>query len=97
MVADLDLVTVRERAGEMRTLRAIGWSARDVGRLTVWNAVRLGLAGGAVVGAFDLLGGLAVTGSASPRLIAMACLVALAGLVMSLLGVGLSAFLRHAR
>jgi putative ABC transport system permease protein len=97
MVADLDLVTVRERAGEMRTLRAIGWSARDVGRLTVWNAVRLGLAGGAVVGAFDLLGGLAVAGSASPRLIAMACLVALAGLVMSLLGAGLSAFLRHAR
>jgi putative ABC transport system permease protein len=97
MIADLDLVTVRERAGEMRTLRAIGWSARDVGRLTVWNGLRLGLAGGAAVGAFDLLGGLAVAGSAPPRLIAVACLVALAGPVMSLLGVGLSTLLRHTR
>jgi putative ABC transport system permease protein len=97
MVADLDLVTVRERAGEVRTLRAIGWSARDVGRLTVWNAARLGLAGGAAVGAFDLLGGLTLAGSTPPRLIAMACLVALAGLVMSLLGAGLSVLLRHAR
>lgn len=96
MVADLDLVTARERAGEMRTLRAIGWSARDMRRLTLSNAVRLGLVGGAAVGAFDLLGGLAVAGSAPPRLIAVAGLAALAGLLMSLLGAVLSYLLQHA-
>jgi putative ABC transport system permease protein len=97
LVADLDWVTVRERSIEMRTLRAIGWSARDVARLTVGNAVWLGLAGGAAGGAFDLFGGLAVAGSAPPRLIAVAVGVLVAGVAMSLLAAGLSAVLRQAR
>ncbi len=97
MVADLHSVTVRERSAEMRTLRAIGWSARDVARLTVWNAMWPGLAGGLAVGAFDLVGGLAVAGSAPPRLIALAVGVAVAGVAMSLLAAGVSAVLRHAR
>jgi putative ABC transport system permease protein len=96
LVADLDRVTVRDRSSEMRTLRAIGWSARDVARLTVGNAVWLGLAGGVAGGVFDLLGGLAVAGSAPPRLIAVAVSVSVAGVAMSLLGAGLSAALRHA-
>jgi putative ABC transport system permease protein len=91
MLADLDGVTLSERSAEVRTLRAIGWSARDVLRLTVWNAVRLGTAGGLAAGVFDLFGGLAVTGSVPPRLIAVAGLVAVAGVVMSLLAVALSA------
>ena len=34
-VADLDWVALRERAVEVRTLRAIGWSALDLARLTL--------------------------------------------------------------
>lgn len=90
MVADLGWVTARERAGELRTLRAIGWSARDVARLTLRNSVWLGLAGGLAVAALDLLGGLAVAGYAPLRMMAVAGLAAVAGVVMSLLAAGLA-------
>jgi hypothetical protein len=89
-VADLDWITLRERAPEVRTLRAIGWSARDLARLTLQNAVWPGLVGGLVAGAFDLMGGLAVAGSAPPRLIALTGLAAAVGVAMSLLAAGLS-------
>jgi putative ABC transport system permease protein len=90
MLADLDGVTRSERLAEMHTLRAIGWSARDVARLTAWNSVRLGLTGGLAASVFDLVGGLAVTGSMPLRLIAVAGLAAVAGVGMSLLAVALS-------
>jgi putative ABC transport system permease protein len=89
-VADLDWLTLRERAAEVRTLRAIGWSARDLARLRLWNAVWPGLAGGLVAGVLDLLGGLSVAGSASPRLIVLIALAAAVGVVMSLLAAALS-------
>lgn len=89
-VADLGRVAARERAGELRTLRAIGWSALDVARLTLRDAVRPGLAGGLAVGVLDLLGGLAVAGYAPLRMIAVAGLTAAAGVAISLLAAGLS-------
>ncbi len=94
-VADLDRVTAHERAGELRTLRAIGWSARDVATLTLRNAVRLGLAGGLAAGALDFLGTLAVAGYLAPRMIAVAGLAALAGVAISLLAACLAAASRR--
>jgi ABC-type antimicrobial peptide transport system permease subunit len=88
-VADLALLTLRERALEVSTLRAIGWSAADVARLTLQNAVWPGLAGGFIAGAFVLLGGLAVAGSAPPRLIALSALAVAVGVAMSLLAASL--------
>jgi putative ABC transport system permease protein len=88
-VADLALLSLRERAAEVSTLRAIGWSAPDLARLTLQNAVCPGLAGGLVAGGFDLLGGLAVAGSAPPRLIALSGLAAAVGVAMSLLAASL--------
>jgi hypothetical protein len=96
MVADLYLVTERERAGELRTLRAIGWSARDVARLTLGNAIRIGVAGGLAAAALDLIGGLAVAGFAPLRMVAVAGLAAAAGVTMSLLAVGVAAVIRRA-
>jgi putative ABC transport system permease protein len=84
-VADLALLTLRDRAAEVRTLRAIGWSAPDLARLTLQNAVWPGLAGGLVAGAFVLLGGLAVARSAPPRLLALSVLAAAVGIGLSLL------------
>ncbi len=78
-VADLALLTLRDRAAEVTALRAIGWSAPDLAWLTLQNAIWPGLAGGLVAGGFDLLGGLAVTGSAPPRLIALSALAAAVG------------------
>ena len=96
-VADLDLVTARERAGELRTLRAIGWSARDVTRLTLWNAVRRGLAGGLAAGMADIGAGFAVPGSAPLRLTAVVAMAAAAGIAVSLLATGISAALGRLR
>jgi putative ABC transport system permease protein len=90
-VADLALLTLRDRAAEVTALRAIGWSAPDLAWLTLQNAIWPGLAGGLVAGGFDLLGGLAVTGSAPPRLIALSALAAAVGVLMSLLAVSLPA------
>jgi hypothetical protein len=75
---------LREHAAEVRTLRAIGWSARDLARLTLWNALWPGAAGGLAAGMLDLLGGTTVAGTAPPRLIALACLTVAAGVAMSL-------------
>ena len=90
VLAELDWVTAHERAAEVRTLRALGWSARDVARRKLSGAVRLGLAGGLVTGALVMLCGLAVAGTVPPRLVAAGFLVALAGVAVSLLATGLS-------
>ncbi len=62
-VADLALLTLRERAAEVAALRAIGWSAPDLAWLTLQNAIWPGLVSGARRGRVSFsLGGLAVTG-----------------------------------
>jgi ABC-type lipoprotein release transport system permease subunit len=53
-VADVLYLNVRERAGELATLQATGWSRRQVGRMITAEGVLLGVAGsvlGAVAGA----------------------------------------------
>jgi hypothetical protein len=91
-VADLDWVALRERAVEVRTLRAIGWSALDLTRLTVRNAVWPGLSGGLIAGGTDLLVGLPASGAAPLRLIALVALAAASGIALSLLANGLSTY-----
>ena len=91
-VADLDLVALRERAVEVRTLRAIGWSTLDLARVTLRNAVWPGLSAGLIAGGADLLAGLPATGAAWPRLVALVVLAAAAGLALSLLANGLSTY-----
>ena len=90
-VADLNSATLREHAAELRTLRAIGWTAGDLTRLMLRNALLPGLAGGLAGGAFDLLAGLPVASSAPQRLIALVGLAAAAGVAMSLLAAGVPA------
>jgi putative ABC transport system permease protein len=91
-VADLDWVALRERAVEVRTLRAIGWSALDLVRLTSRNAVGPGLSGGLIAGGADLLVGLPASGAAPLRLIALVILAAASGIALSLLANGLSTY-----
>jgi hypothetical protein len=96
-VADLNSITLRERAVELRTLRAIGWSARDLARLTMRNALLPGLAGGLAGGAFDLLAGLPVADASPLRLIALFGLATVAGVGVSLFAVGLPALFCRSR
>jgi hypothetical protein len=91
-VADLDWVALRERAVEVRTLRAIGWSALDLARLTVPHAVWPGLLGGLVAGVADLLVGLPAAGAAPLRLVALVAAAAAAGVALSLLATALSTY-----
>jgi hypothetical protein len=91
-VADLDWVALRERAVEVRTLRAIGWSALDLARLTLRNAVWPGLSGGLIAGGTDLLVGLPASGAAPLRLIVLVVLAAASGIALSLLANGLSTY-----
>ena len=91
-VADLDWVALRERAVEVRTLRAIGWSALDVAGLTVRNAVWPGVLGGLIAGGTDLLVGLPASGAAPLRLVALVVLATASGVALSLVASGLSAY-----
>jgi hypothetical protein len=91
-VADLDWVALRERAAEVRTLRAIGWSAPDLARLTSWNAVWPGLSGGLLAGGADLLIGLPAAGAAPLRLVALVALAAASGITLSLVANGFSIY-----
>lgn len=91
-VADLDLVALRERAAEVRTLRAIGWSALNLATITLRNAVGPGLSGGLIAGGADLLAGLPASGAAPPRLTALVALAAASGIALSLLANGLSTY-----
>jgi len=92
-VADLDWVALRERAIEVRTLSAIGWSARDLTtKLTVRNAVWPGLSGGLIAGGTDLMVGLLASGSAPLRLTALVVLAAASGIALSLLANGLATY-----
>jgi putative ABC transport system permease protein len=91
-VADLDLVALRERAADVRTLRAIGWSALDLTRVTLRNAVWPGLSGGLIAGGADLLAGLPASGAAPSRLVVLVALAAASGTALSLLANGLSTY-----
>lgn len=96
-VADIDWLTAGERAAELRTLRAIGWPARGVVRLVVWEAVLLGLAGGLIASVLDVAGSLAVVHHAPVRLLLAAAAVTGAGAVVSLAAAGLAAAAGFAR
>ena len=91
-VADLDLVALRERATEVRTLRAIGWPALGLATITLRNAVWPGLSGGLIAGGADLLAGLPASGAAPLRLAALVAFAAASGIALSLVASGLSTY-----
>jgi len=82
-VADVLFLNLRERAPEMATLRATGWSGTDLGRLVAYEGLGIGVLGsvpGAVVGV--LVAGLA-TGGVGARVVLGGLLAALAGMAVA--------------
>jgi predicted lysophospholipase L1 biosynthesis ABC-type transport system permease subunit len=80
-----------ERAVELRTLRAIGWSARGVARLAVSEAALLGVTGGVVGGVLDIAGILAVVHRIPFGLLPVVAVVVGTGVAMNLIATGVSA------
>jgi hypothetical protein len=90
-VGDLDWLAARERAGESRTLRAMGWPAGRMARVATVDAARLGSAGGIVAGLLDVVGSLAVAHRLPHRMLAVVAIVVVVSVVISLLAAGLAA------
>jgi hypothetical protein len=82
-VADVMFLNIRERAGELATIRSFGWPERALSRLVVTEGALIGLAG-AVIGAGAGLGAAAAfTGQLTPRLFLAAALAAVAGVLLT--------------
>jgi hypothetical protein len=90
-VGDLDWLSAQERAGELRTLRAMGWPAREMARLAVAGAALRGAAGGLLAGALAVAVG-HVAGHPSPmgNLAVMAAALGV-GVAISVAAAGASA------
>lgn len=84
-VADVLWLNLRERAGELATLRATGWTSSALSRLVVLEGAALGAAG-ALIGATIGLAGVAVFASALPgRLLLVTAAVLLGGTAVTAL------------
>ncbi|MGC4787340.1 FtsX-like permease family protein [Micromonospora sp. DT178] len=82
-VADVLYLNIRDRAAELATLRAVGWSDAALGRLIAYEGLALGLLG-AVTGAGLGLGGAAwLVGALPGTLVTVAALVAVAGVLVT--------------
>lgn len=81
-VADVIFLNIRERAGELATIRAFGWRESALARLVVTEAVAIGLAGSLVGAAAGLAAAFSFAGQAPARLyLVAAATVAVGALV----------------
>lgn len=96
-VTDIRWFGARERAVELRTLRAIGWPAHGVALLAVGEAVLLGLTAGVAASALDVVGVLAVVHAVPADLPRVVAVVVGTGVGMTLPATSLSAVARRHR
>jgi putative ABC transport system permease protein len=94
-VADMHWLNIGKRALELRTLHAIGWPAESVVRLVVVDAVLVGAIGGLAGCAADLAGSLAILHRVPAGVLLVAAAVAVLGVGMSLVALGLAALARR--
>ncbi|MEU5942733.1 FtsX-like permease family protein [Micromonospora sp. NPDC047548] len=82
-VADVLYLNIRDRAAELATLRAVGWTDGALGRLIGYEGLLLGTLG-ALAGAALGLGGAAwLIGDLPPALVLVAAAVALTGVLVT--------------
>ncbi|MEV1014315.1 ABC transporter permease [Micromonospora sp. NPDC049801] len=84
-VADVLYLNIRDRAAELATLRAIGWTDAELGRLVGYEGLTLGLVGSTTGAAVGLASAAWLIGALPGALILVAALVALAGALVSAL------------
>ncbi|HEU0102243.1 MAG TPA: FtsX-like permease family protein [Mycobacteriales bacterium] len=84
-VADVLFLNLRERAGELATLRATGWSESALSRLVVTEGALLGLTGALVGAAVGLAGAAVFAGALPGRLLLVTALVLAGGTAVTAL------------
>jgi putative ABC transport system permease protein len=67
-VTDVLFISIRERAAELTTLRALGWTDRALGRLVITEGALMGIAGSVTGMALGLAGAAAFAGQLPVRL-----------------------------
>ena len=90
-VAELDRLSAHQLAIDWRTLQAIGWSAHRAVRPAASEAILVGLAGGIAAGMIDVAGGIVIAHRMPAGMLAAATVVMGTGVLVSLVGAGLSA------
>jgi putative ABC transport system permease protein len=82
-VADVVYLNIRERSGEIATLRAVGWGEAALGRLVITEGTVIGLGGALAGAALGLTGAAEFTGQLPARLIVLAGVAGLAGTLVT--------------
>ena len=84
-VADVLYLNLRERASEIATLQATGWTDRSLARLIGTEALWLGLLGSLTGAAAGILGASAFAGTLPHRLVLIGVLAALIGVAVTII------------
>jgi ABC-type lipoprotein release transport system permease subunit len=84
-IADILYLGVRERAAELATLRATGWTNAALARLVVLEALWLGLVGSLTGAGLGLLAAATFAGALPSQLILVAIIAAIAGTIVTAL------------
>jgi ABC-type antimicrobial peptide transport system permease subunit len=82
-VADVLYLNIRDRAAELATLRAVGWSDAALGRLIAYEGLALGLLGAVTGAGLGLAGAAWLVGALPGTLVAVAVSVAAAGVLVT--------------
>jgi putative ABC transport system permease protein len=92
-VADVLYLNIRDRAHELASLRAAGWSDGALGRLITYEGVCMGILGALIGAGAGLAGAGWLVGTVSPGLITTGVLTAAAGVVVAALSARVPAML----
>ena len=82
-VADVIFLSIRERAAELATIRAFGWTETALSRLVISEAAILGAAGSLAGAALGLTAAADFAGRLPPRLLLVATTATLAGIAVT--------------
>ncbi|MEH0973159.1 FtsX-like permease family protein [Micromonospora sp. CPCC 205546] len=82
-VADVLYLNIRDRAAELATLRAVGWSDGALGRLIGYEGLALGVLGAVTGAGLGLAGTAWLVGALPGALVTVAALVAVAGVLVT--------------
>jgi putative ABC transport system permease protein len=84
-VADVLFLNIRERSGELATIRALGWPESALGRLVVTEGAAIGLCGSLAGAAAGLAAAAGFAGQFPARLLLIATAAGLAGVLVTVI------------
>jgi len=82
-IADVVFLNIRERAGELATIRAFGWRETSLARLVVTEGALIGIAGSLAGSALGLAGAAEFAGQIPSRLLVAAAAAATTGVLVT--------------